>query len=483
VANELAFLGAILRRDFAIFIAKVFETLCPGEIYHDNWHLDCLAHHLALAASGQRIRLIINLPPRSLKSIAASVALPAWLLGHNPSCRIITVSYSEELARKHARDCRVVIESDWYRSTFPATRLSRRKNTETEITTTHHGFRLATSIGGTLTGRGGNVLIIDDPIKPADAESETERRRVNDWYDKTLFSRLDDKEAGAIIVVMQRLHEDDLTGYLTEKGEFDVLALPAIAIEQQSLPTGHGRFHLRSLGEPLHPGRENLATLERIKTSVGSRVFEAQYQQSPVPAEGNLFKAAWLRRYSGDPGREIFSNVVQSWDTATKLSAANDYSVCTTWGIQKNSYYLLDVLRDRWEYPDLLRTVKANAERHQINTVLIEDANSGAALIQSLRQETRLNIVPVKVTLDKMTRAAQQSAAIEAGRVLLPEQAPWLAELERELLGFPNARHDDQIDSMMQFLRWAAERARFEVPIVSPIIVTIPRSQDWSWCY
>ena len=140
MANELALLSAILRRDFAIFIAKVFETLCHGEVFHDNWHLDCLAHHLALAALGQRIRLIINLPPRSLKSIAASVALPAWLLGHDPSSRMITVSYSEDLARKHARDCRIVIESDWYSSTFPATRLSRRKNTETEITTTHTAF-------------------------------------------------------------------------------------------------------------------------------------------------------------------------------------------------------------------------------------------------------------------------------------------------------------------------------------------------------
>ena len=156
--NSPSCLASLLRRDFAIFIGKVFETLCPGEIYHDNWHLDCLAHRLAPAASGQRLRLIINLPPRSLKSIAASVALPAWLLGHDPSCRIITVSYSEDLARKHARDCRIVIESDWYKRAFAATRLSRRKNTETEITTTRHGFRLATSVGGTLTGRGGDVL-------------------------------------------------------------------------------------------------------------------------------------------------------------------------------------------------------------------------------------------------------------------------------------------------------------------------------------
>jgi predicted phage terminase large subunit-like protein len=453
VANELAFLGAILRRDFAIFIAKVFETLCPGEIYHDNWHLDCLAHHLALAASGQRIRLIINLPPRSLKSIAASVALPAWLLGHNASCRIITVSYSEELARKHARDCRVVIESDWYRSTFPATRLSRRKNTETEITTTHHGFRLATSIGGTLTGRGGNVLIIDDPIKPADAESETERRRVNDWYDKTLFSRLDDKEAGAIIVVMQRLHEDDFTGYLTEKGEFDVLALPAIAIEQQSLPTGHGRFHLRSPGEPLYPGRENLATLERTKTSVGSRVFEAQYQQSPAPLGDGIVKAEWFKRYGEKDRPERFDRIVQSWDTANKATELSDFSVCTTWGVKGKNLYLLGLFRRRLEYPALKRAVRELQSLFAANEVLIEDKASGTQLIQELITDGCYGVTPYQPTCEKIMRVHAQTAMIE-NFVYIPEAAPWLAEYLHELMVFPNGKHDDQVDSTAQFLDW-----------------------------
>src|SRR6266853_5566735 len=229
--DNTVLLEAMLRHDFPSFVAKTFSTLCPGEIYLDNWHLECLTWRLSQTAERKRVRLIINLPPRSLKSIVASVALPAWLLGQNPSRRIIEVSYSDELARKHARDTRTILEAPWYRRAFPATRVSPRKNTETEFTTTRQGFRLATSIGGTLTGRGGDVIIIDDPIKPGDAESEAERRRVNEWYDKTLYSRLDDKEAGAIILVMQRLHEDDLTGHLIEKGEFEVLSLSAIATE------------------------------------------------------------------------------------------------------------------------------------------------------------------------------------------------------------------------------------------------------------
>jgi predicted phage terminase large subunit-like protein len=474
MADRLKELDAILRRDFASFIAKVFETLCPAETFLENWHLEHLAWQLSQVASRKRIRLIVNQPPRSLKSIVASVALPGWILGHNPSCRIIAASYSDDLARKHARDTRIVMEEAWYRRVFPATRISPRKNTETELTTTCQGFRLATSIGGTLTGRGATVIIIDDPIKPADAEAELERKRVNDWFDGTLFSRLDDKTAGAIILVMQRLHQGDLTGHLLEKGRFERLSLPAIATDDEILPIGGGRSHHRRVGEALHPARESLETLQDIKSTVGSRIFEAHYQQSPVPADGNLFKADWLKRYPSEPPREAFRDVVQSWDTANKLGEANDYSVGTTWGLYHNTYYLLDVRRGRWEFPDLLREVIAYAAAYRVNTVLIEDASSGAALIQSLRQQSSLNVLGIKVMMDKRTRAAQQSQPFEAGRVFLPVEAPWLPEYEKELLAFPNGRHDDQVDSTVQFLSWAAT-AYYEPPIVVPYVVFTPR--------
>ncbi len=198
-----------------------------------------------------------------------------------------------------------------------------------------------------------------------------------------------------------------------------------------------------------------------------------------MPAEGNLFKAAWLGRYSSPAAPETFSEVVQSWDTASKLGATNDYSACTTWGICQNNYYLIEVRRDRWEFPDLLRTVMAHAETHHAKTILIEDANSGAALIQSLRQQSQLNIIGVKVTLDKMTRAVQQSAAFEAGRILLPDAASWLAEFEKELLAFPNGRYDDQVDSTVQFLQWAAERAQYYVSFGLPEIIFSPRYDSW----
>jgi predicted phage terminase large subunit-like protein len=321
-------------------------------------------------------------------------------------------------------------------------------------------------------------LVIDDPIKPADAESELERKRVNEWYDTTLFSRLDDKEAGAIILVMQRLHQDDLTGHLVEKGEFEFLSLPAIATDDETLRTGDNTSYHRPIGEALHPARENLDTLQRIKSSIGSRIFEAQYQQSPVPAAGNLFKATWLGRYPSTPPRETFSDVVQSWDTASKIGETNDYSVCTTWGIYHNTYYLLDVLRDRWEFPDLLRTATTHAAIYRVDTVLIEDANSGSALARSLRQQGGLNVLQIKVLADKRTRAVQQSAVFEAGRVLLPQETPWLGEFEKELLAFPNGRYDDQVDSTVQFLQWAAQQAPY-IPIVTPYVVLGEPPKDW----
>lgn len=206
---------AILRRDFASFVGKAATSLVQGDLAW-NWHLDAICHALEQVRLGKTRRLIINLPPRSLKSVIASVAFPAFVLGHQPSKRIICVSYAQDLATKHSNDFRALIGTGWYRRLFPQTRPSVRKNTEAEIQTTANGMRLATSIGGTLTGRGGSLIIIDDPIKPADALSTSTREACNKWYSNTLLSRLDNKVEGAVVIVMQRVHMDDLVGYVTQ---------------------------------------------------------------------------------------------------------------------------------------------------------------------------------------------------------------------------------------------------------------------------
>ncbi len=295
-------LEALLRSDFRAFVHKVFATLSPGQTYVSTWHVEAIAWQLERVRRGEVRRLIINMPPRSLKSITASVALPAYVLGHAPSRRIICVSYSGDLAKKHSNDFRAVIESPWYRTAFPATRIGPFKDSEAEIEFTARGFRLATSVGGTLTGRGGDTIVIDDPLKPDDALSETKRSAANQWFTNTLLSRLDDKRTGAIVVVMQRVHMDDLTGFLLSRSdEWEVLSLPAIAEFDEIVPLGNGRTHRRQYGVPLSPEREPLHVLEASKLQMGSDAFSAQFQQAPTPPGGAMVKRHWVKRYEELP--------------------------------------------------------------------------------------------------------------------------------------------------------------------------------------
>jgi hypothetical protein len=215
---------AFLATDFRAFVDYVFGLLRPGVPFKPNWHIDAMAHKASQVASGEVKRLIIAVPPRHLKSIIASVALPAWYLGHNPSERVVCVSYSAELAKTHANDFRRVVTDPIYQAVFPKMRLARE--TDSEIHTTLRGRRYATSIQGTLTGRGGNLFIIDDPLKPGDAVSQVSRERVIEWYRSTLVTRPDDKQAARVMVVMQRIHVDDLVGYLLDSDAgFEVLSL------------------------------------------------------------------------------------------------------------------------------------------------------------------------------------------------------------------------------------------------------------------
>ena len=197
----------LLKHDFSSFIARVFEEVSPGSRYQHNWHVDLIASKLEQCRRGEIKRLIINIPPRNMKSICASVAFPAWLLAHDPTCQIICASYGQDLANKHSRDTRAVMESAWYRK-LSGTRITPKKNAVEEFATTRGGMRMATSVGGVLTGRGADVIIvIDDPLKPDEAVSESQRLSVNQWYDSTLYSRLNDKANGCIILIMQRLHD------------------------------------------------------------------------------------------------------------------------------------------------------------------------------------------------------------------------------------------------------------------------------------
>lgn len=218
-----------LQEDLMTFIHAAFHELNPDTEFLPSPHLEVIASKLQACWEGKTRRLIINLPPRSLKSHSVSIAFVAWLLGRNPALRIICASYGQDLADKLSRDSRSLITSPFYRSVFPRTVLARDKQSVSEFETTQKGFRLSTSVGGVLTGRGADVIILDDPLKPDDALSESRRTSVNEWYDNTLVTRLDNKNTGCIIVVMQRLHQDDLVGHLKQLGGWDILSFPGVA--------------------------------------------------------------------------------------------------------------------------------------------------------------------------------------------------------------------------------------------------------------
>jgi hypothetical protein len=374
-------LNAVLRQDFGAFLQKALSTIHPGAVFVPNWHIDAVVHQLDRVTTGQCQRLIINQPPRSLKSITASVAYVAWRLGHNPELQIVVISYNREFAADLHRQFRLIVESDWYRRIFPQTLWA--KQTDTDFVTTRGGGRFATSVGGQLTGRGGDLLIIDDRLNAADAQSEPARKRVIDFVSSSLLSRLNDKRHQPIILVMQRQHEEDLSGHLLEQGGWDQLNLPAIAVEDSDFELGFGRVH-RKAGDVLHPAREDRATLERLKTAMGSLTFSAQYQQAPIPMEGNLVKRASLRYYDTLPQIVGLKMVVQSWDIATATGATNDHSVCTTWLVSKSDVYLIDLWRGRLMFPALRQKIAALAREHKADSIIIEEAGAGLQLLQDL---------------------------------------------------------------------------------------------------
>jgi predicted phage terminase large subunit-like protein len=465
--TDPAILSAVLRQDLGTFVAKVFQTVSPGDIYLHNWHIDAIVHALMQIKGGETHRLIITQPPRSLKSICISVGFVAWCLGHDPSKRFACASYSLELAATFARQFRAVVTGDWYQALFPGMRLA--KDTETECVTTKGGGRFAVAVGGSFTGRGADVIIIDDALKADEAHSEKARRGVNEWFATTLLSRLDDKRTGAIILVAQRLHEDDLAGKLLREGSWEHLDLPAIAEGDQEIPIGPGAAHHRKKGEVLHPEREPIEVLEKIKREMGSLTFAAQYQQRPVPIEGNLVKREWIQWYETAPNRETGVQVIQSWDVASTTGDRNDWSVCTTWSVVKRDYFLLDVWRERLEFPRLRRRLQDLASSYKPNRILIEEAGPGLHLVQEFRANP-VTGVPVPIGIkpegDKIVRMEAQSARFEARQIHLPRDAPWLGEFLHEILGFPHSRHDDQIDSVSQFLNWI-ESSRSREPTVS----------------
>jgi len=451
---------AVTRVDFATFVERVFVELL-GEKYLDNFHIHVLAETLEAVRRGEILRLAINLPPRNLKSLIISVAYVAWLLGHDPRTKIICASYGQELADLFGRQTRQVMQSAWYKRLFPRTRLNPDRTAADHFETTEGGFRKATSVGGVLTGLGADYIIIDDPVKPNEALSDQLRTTANTWLQHSVFTRLDDKKSGRIILVMQRLHEDDMTGYVMCLEGWKIRRFAAIATDDEVdvIRSALGTWtHCRREGEALHPAREPLEVLERYRRDMGPEYFSAQFQQAPVPPGGNMVKLDQLRRFDlSAPPR--FEQYILSVDTANKGTELSSFSVFTFWGIADKCIYLIDVIRGRFEFSGLCNTALALARGGyrgcpKPDVILIEDKASGQLLIPELKHLGVRNIEAVEPIGDKVMRLHAQTGLIANGHVYVPYAAPWLDDFLQEVIAFPKGRYSDQVDSMSQALQW-----------------------------
>jgi len=354
-----------------------------------------------------------------------------------------------------------VMLSPWYQAVFPQTRLSASRTAVHDFATTERGGRMAVSTGGGITGRGGDILIIDDPLKPDEALSEVTRKNVIEWFDGTAYTRLDSKRHGAIVIIMQRLHLEDLVGYVKDKGGWEVINLPAIAEEDTEIEfdsIGGSRKIMRRAGTPLHPERESLETLAMIKASMGEFRFSGQYQQAPVPIGGGLIKVDWIKTYEPTELPLSFDMIVQSWDTANKDHQFADFSVCITMGLKNKIIYILDVYRKRMDFPTLRRTVIELDRQYKPHAILVEDAASGVQLVQDLKAQRIYSVKPVKVKGDKQTRVFAQSGLFESGVVRIPQKAAWVTDFVHEITSFPFHKFDDQVDATIQGLDYLRER-------------------------
>lgn len=443
---------AILRQDLSSFIEKTFKSLNPGTKFHRNWHIDLLSSYLSEAIDGNIKRLIINIPPRSLKSIITSVAFPAFIIGKDPTKKIISASFARSLSIKHALDTRFVMESSWYRQLFPVTKLSKKQNQKSKFMTNHGGFRMAVSVGSMVTGEGADILIIDDPHNPSHIYSNKRRQQVLNWYDETLSTRLNDKKEGMIILVMQRLHEDDLSAHLSKDYGFNILQIPAIASEEREYIV-RGQKYIQKTGEIFDTKRFSRKILDNIQKEMGYRSYLAQYIQKPVEAS-NMLKFSDLSFY--EHLKLEFEYFALSIDTAIHQKEESDYSVCSIWGVKQDYYYLIQLYRAKPSYSQLKSKIISYVRKYKPRYILIEDHGSGSILIQDMKYLGIENIISIRPKFDKITRFTNILGMIESARVKFPKRA----DLIGELTTFPHSKHDDIIDSISQFLGYIKDISR-----------------------
>lgn len=443
------FLNSILRTDFKSFFIKAFLSLNPASQYIDGWYIDALADYLMAIENGSITRLIVNMPPRYLKSLCINVAWSAWLLGQNPSRRIISASYSERISTAHSLNTRYLMLSKWYCNAYPHVVLQKDQNEKHCFQTTAHGLRFATSVGGSLTGEGGDFLILDDPINPLHSCNESVMANTAEWFKQIFMTRLNNRQKGVVVVVMQRLNKCDLSSILLEQKHWEHLNLPLIAEKKQTIRINNYTYY-RKKNELLNKKYQNRQVVQTLQKEVGCYNFAAQYQQNPMPKSLSVFKEEWLDYFKPSDCPDV--PTILSWDTAASVKKHANYSACSAWRANKGNFYLLYVYRAKLTYPALRSKVSTLAKEWNAKTILIENKSSGQQLLQEL--SSALNLIPLTPQQSKGDRFINSLSFFENKKVLIPEHATWHQMLLQELLSFPYSKNTDQIDSITQYLLW-----------------------------
>jgi predicted phage terminase large subunit-like protein len=464
------------------FVRQAWLIVEPSTPFVPGWHIDAIIEHLEAVSRGLIRNLLINVPPRHMKSLLVSVFWPAWEWITFPQRRWLFSSYAASLSIRDSVKCRRLIESPWYQSRW-ADRyaLTGDQNTKGRFDNNRSGYRIATSVEGSATGEGGDRIVCDDPHNVKEAESDSVRKGTLDWFDVVMSTRVNDPKTVAKVVVMQRCHEQDLSGHLLEQGGFEHLSLPA-EYEGTKCVTSIGWVEPREeLGELLWPERFGPTEIVDLKRSLGSYAAAGQLQQRPSPSEGGLFKRNhwryWQFPNSNLPPVEVrlpdgsvqsiaptaiysYDELIQSWDCAFKDLETSDFVVGQLWGRSGPNYYLVEQVRGRMDFPATLRAVATMTNRYpHAMGKFIEDKANGSAVIQVLSHHIS-GIIPVTPEGGKVARAAAVSPLVEAGNVFLPHpqlgpNCGWVPGFIEECASFPNGKHDDQVDSMTQaLLRW-----------------------------
>lgn len=451
----------MLTLDLSSFTKKVFATVSPNEVYIHNWHIELISEYLLACQKGKIKRLIINIPPRHLKSISVAVAFPAWLLGHNPSEQIMCASYSQDLSNTHSLNCRLILESPWYQEIFPETKLADDQNTKKKFVTTSRGHRIATSVGSTATGEGGNFLIVDDPLSAKQAESETYRDTANSWFDQTFSSRLNDRKNGVIIVIMQRLHDNDLTGYLLAKGGWEHLCLPLIA-EKKEIFCINSYCKEREEGELLHPERIGQKEADEIKEKDGAYVFSGQYQQRPSPEGGGEFRKEWIQYYENINPKD-FNNYIFV-DPANSKHKKSDYTSLVVIGAGADgNLYLIDAIRDKLNVREREDILFDMHKKYQPKMVGYEKYGMQVDIdwIKKSMEDRnyRFSVTALGGTLSKKDRIIRLAKLFSEKKIFFPQvlyktnhQNKVIDVIEefihQEYTAFPVGLHDDMLDAL-----------------------------------